>query len=130
MAAELSHRYEDSDDGTFGFRPEHLTGPRCAFLIGRVDGRAAACGGLRPREDNVAEFKRMYVAPGYRGRGYSKAMLRALESTARANGYEKVWLETGDRQPEAIRLYESSGYRQIASEPTLAFEKDLPTEPT
>jgi GNAT superfamily N-acetyltransferase len=74
-----------------------------------------ACGAFRPLEPHVAEIKRMFVVPDCRGNGYSKAMLRELERLARENGYSAVRLETGDRQPEAIRLYETTGYRRIGS---------------
>lgn len=55
----------------------------------------------------------MYVRPDARGRGLSRALLGALEEEARGLGYAFVRLETGDRQPEAIGLYVSSGYQPI-----------------
>jgi GNAT superfamily N-acetyltransferase len=55
----------------------------------------------------------MYVTPGARGQGLSRALLAALEEEARSLGYAFVRLETGDRQPEAIGLYVSSGYLPI-----------------
>jgi GNAT superfamily N-acetyltransferase len=45
--------------------------------------------------------------------GYARKLLEYLESTARTSGYKAVRLETGTKQPEAIRLYESSGYQPI-----------------
>jgi ribosomal protein S18 acetylase RimI-like enzyme len=48
-----------------------------------------------------------------RGRGFSKLILAELERLAREAGYVTAWLETGDRQPEAIGLYERAGYRRI-----------------
>lgn len=83
------------------------------FLIGDADGEPVACGALRPAEDGSGEVKRMFVRTGARRRGYARAMLEALESSARALGFRRVRLETGDRQPEAIRLYEASGYHAI-----------------
>ncbi|MET3962489.1 ribosomal protein S18 acetylase RimI-like enzyme [Marmoricola sp. OAE513] len=62
---------------------------------------------------DAAEIKRMYVAPAGRGRGLARAMLAHLESTARAAGADLMILETGTEQPEALALYESSGYRSI-----------------
>jgi putative acetyltransferase len=55
----------------------------------------------------------MYVAPAARGRGLSRLLLAALEDEARQLGYSLVRLETGDRQPEAIKLYASSGFEPI-----------------
>jgi GNAT superfamily N-acetyltransferase len=57
----------------------------------------------------------MYVVPGQRGRGYATALLAALERRAAALGFTTVRLETGELQPESIRLYERAGYRRIAA---------------
>ncbi len=132
LSAELARRYDQVDDGSGHFRPEDMAGPRRVFLIGRLDGRPVACGAVRPLEADVGEVKRMYVEPGVRGRGYSKRLLGALEDAARRLGYVALRLETGDRQPEAIRLYESAGYRRIepfgiyvGSRRSICFEKRL-----
>jgi GNAT superfamily N-acetyltransferase len=82
------------------------------FLIGRLGGRPVACGAVRPLEGDVGEVKRMYVEPAARGRGLSRRLLAALEEAARNMGYVALRLETADRQPEAIRWYESAGYRR------------------
>ena len=55
----------------------------------------------------------MYVVPEARGRGLSRVMLAALEDLARELGAVRIVLETGSRQPHAMRLYETSGYRRI-----------------
>lgn len=87
--------------------------PRGLFLVGRLDGEPIACGGWRIVEPGLAELKRMYVAASHRGRGLSRILLRALEDSARTAGVTRLRLETGHRQPEAIALYESSGYTRI-----------------
>jgi putative acetyltransferase len=94
-------------------------------VIGRIGGRAVACGAIRAFADDTAEIKRMYVVPECRGRGFSKVVLAELERLARESGYAKVRLETGVRQPEAIALYERSGYQRIRSERNVHFEKEL-----
>jgi ribosomal protein S18 acetylase RimI-like enzyme len=55
----------------------------------------------------------MYVAPAARGLGLARAMLAHLERTAAEAGAAVSILETGTRQPEAIELYESSGYVEV-----------------
>jgi putative acetyltransferase len=103
------------------------------FLVGRFDGPAAACGGIRPVGEGVMEVKRMFVRPEFRGRGLARAILAALEQAAMDRGYRTIRLETGDVQPEAVALYRSSGYRPIAcysaeyeADPrSLYFEKTL-----
>lgn len=59
------------------------------------------------------EIKRMYVRPGARGRGVARAVLAEIERTAAAHGRRRLVLETGLRQPEAIALYTSAGYRLL-----------------
>jgi GNAT superfamily N-acetyltransferase len=83
------------------------------FLVGEVDGDPVGCGALRPLGPGLLEVKRMFVRAGARGRGYARAILDALETHGRALGARTIRLETGDRQPEAIRLYEAAGYRRI-----------------
>jgi GNAT superfamily N-acetyltransferase len=87
--------------------------PTGGFLVGYLSGAPVAMGGVRRHEPGVVEIKRMYVVPELRGQGIARAMLAALESLARELGAHRVVLETGAKQPEAIRLYETSGYEQI-----------------
>src|SRR5262245_21662391 len=112
LTEELSRRYEEEDGGG-GFRVEHVLQPRSVFVVGWLGGRAVACGALRPLQGDTAEVKRMYVEPDVRGRGLGRRILAELETHARRWGYTAVWLETGVLQPEAIRIFETSGYHQI-----------------
>ena len=57
----------------------------------------------------------MYVAPAARRHGIARRILSALERLAAAHGYTRIILETGTRQPEALALYEASGYQRIAN---------------
>jgi GNAT superfamily N-acetyltransferase len=74
--------------------------------------RLVGCAGWRRHGDD-AELKRMFTATAARGRGLGRRMLATIEESAREAGYKRVILETGDRQPEAVRLYESAGYVRI-----------------
>jgi len=107
--------------------------PDGVFLIARIDGRAVACGGICRFDETRGELKRMYVVPDARGLGLGRRLLEALEDRARRLGYVALVLETGDRQPEALGLYRSSGYEPIPCYPpydsralSLCFEKLLP----
>jgi putative acetyltransferase len=96
--------------------PNDIVGERSPFVLAWLNGRAAGCGAFRPiaaDECEIAEIKRMYVEPGSRRRGVSRAILRELERLAREYGFSVARLETGLRQPNAIRLYETSGYHRI-----------------
>lgn len=115
LTAELAAAYAHVGlDGSGGFSPADAAVPRAAFLVARHGGQPVGCGALRPTEDaEIGEIKRMYVAPAARRRGVALAILRRLEELAREYGYRRIVLETGDRQLEAIRLYERAGYRRI-----------------
>jgi GNAT superfamily N-acetyltransferase len=74
---------------------------------------AVGCGAFKPFNKTSVEIKRMYVLPEYRGMGIAQSVLQELEKWAAELGYQYCVLETGMKQPEAIRLYEKSGYHQI-----------------
>ncbi|KMQ58703.1 GNAT family acetyltransferase [Chryseobacterium angstadtii] len=77
------------------------------------EGTAVGCGAFKPFSDNTAEIKRMYTHPENRGKGYASKILGELEIWAKEEGYNKCVLETGVKQPDAIRLYEKNGYYRI-----------------
>lgn len=131
LSAELGAMY--GNDGSGAFVPADVNGPRGAFVVAWLDGLPVGCGALRPTEkDDTAEVKRMYVRPVVRGRGVSRKILTYLESLAADFGYTTIILETGVHQPQAIGLYENSGYVQMAcygpyeSDPlSVCFQKSL-----
>ena len=133
LTTEITAIYVDLGyDGTGGFALADLDGPRSVFVVAYADGRAVGCGALKRFDDDIAEVKRMYTVPAWRGRGVAAAVLAELERQARAFGYPTMRIETGDRQPGAIRLYERSGYRHIppfgpyvAWDDSVCFEKPL-----
>ena len=89
-----------------------LMQPTVLFLVARDDsGTALGCGAM-VLQDDYGEIKRMYVRPGGRGRGLGSRLLAELEREAVGRGCELARLETGPYQPEALRLYESAGYRR------------------
>lgn len=94
--------------------------PAGSFFVGYLADEPVASGAWRRRGDveacgtvDTAEVKRMYVVPSARGRGLARAVLAHLERTAGEAGARAMVLETGTAQPEAIALYESSGYTRI-----------------
>lgn len=126
LVAEVQAHYvviyggpDDSPVDPLEFEP-----PRGLFALGTVNAEGVAMGGWRRRPDlsatfdgaDVAEIKRMYVAPSGRRRGFARAVLTFLEDTAHEAGADVLVLETGTMQPDAIALYEVSGY-----EPTVRF---------
>lgn len=78
-----------------------------------LDGLAVGCGAIKEFEPGSMEIKRMYVLPSHRGKGLAGAVLQELERWATELGNNSCVLETGDKMPEAIRLYTKSGYERI-----------------
>jgi GNAT superfamily N-acetyltransferase len=115
VLADLAVRYGNPTGDDTPVDPAQFDPPGGAFLVAWLDGAPAGCGGWRSLDggDEIAEIKRMYVAPAARGRGVATALLRALEDSARRAGRKRMVLETGYRQPEAIALYGKAGYARI-----------------
>lgn len=82
-------------------------------LVAYKENLAVGCGAIREYSGNIVEIKRMYVLPELRGQGIAGAILRELEDWSRELGFTEAILETGKKQPEAIRLYQKSGYLLI-----------------
>jgi GNAT superfamily N-acetyltransferase len=110
--ADLSARYGGGTGDDTPLTAADFTPPNGAFLVAISDGRLIASAGWR-RHGGDAELKRMFTVAAARGRGVARRMLAAVEQSAREAGCKRVILETGNRQPEAIALYESAGYERI-----------------
>lgn len=82
-------------------------------VVAYVEDVAVGCGAIKKFDDGTIEIKRMYVRPEQRGKGIAGEVLRELELWAVELGFTEAVLETGKKQPEAIRLYEKSGYKHI-----------------
>lgn len=116
VQAEYAERYGDGDLTVMD--PAQFEPPSGLYLlVYDTDGTPVASGGWRAQDaspegfrDGDAEIKRMFVMRDARGRGLARALLAELEASATAAGRSRMVLETGLKQPEAIALYESSGY--------------------
>ncbi|HEX6111900.1 MAG TPA: GNAT family N-acetyltransferase [Geminicoccaceae bacterium] len=88
--------------------------PAGRLLIARIGGEVVGCVGLRPLEPEVCEMKRLWVAPGFGGRGIGRALAERIVAAAREIGYQRMRLDTlPDRMPAAQHLYASLGFREI-----------------
>jgi len=92
---------------------EDLTPPAGYFLVARIDGAIAGCGALKRIDTGIAEIKRMWTAPGMRGRGVARRLLQTLESIARESGVGTLRLETNRALTEAQALYRQQGYVEV-----------------
>lgn len=109
--ADLGARYGGSGDDT-PVEATEFDPPDGVFLVAFLGGEPVGSGGWR-RHGEFAELKRMYTAGHARGRGVGRTVLAALERSAREHGRKRMILECGDKQPEAIAMYEGSGYERI-----------------
>src|SRR4029077_17212677 len=97
----------------FRLDPEEVAEGQGAFLAAYAGGRAVGCGAVRRIDPGTAEIIRKFVRPDARGRGLGRFLLAALEGEALRLGARRLLLETGDRQPEALALYERAGFARI-----------------
>jgi putative acetyltransferase len=83
--------------------------PEVTLFVARDHGVALGCGAYQLEGDGSAELKSMFVVPQARGRGIGRAVLDAIERALRGR-VTTLRLETGVRQPAALRLYERAGF--------------------
>jgi GNAT superfamily N-acetyltransferase len=94
--------------------PGAYSPPRGRLYLGTASGKGACCAGLRPCDDDaVAEMKRLYVRPEYRGLGYGWTLANALIADAKSLGYRKLVLDTLPTMKAAQAMYETLGFRDI-----------------
>lgn len=82
-------------------------------VVAYLNDGTVGCGAFKPYGDNFVEIKRMYVRPALRGQRIAQQILTELEAWADEFKVSGFVLETGKRQPEAIRLYQRCGYKII-----------------
>jgi DNA-binding MarR family transcriptional regulator/GNAT superfamily N-acetyltransferase len=115
--AEIDERFETGYDRTAGIvlAPEDMEPPLGLLLLARLDGEPIGCGVLWFHGPDIADAKRMWVAPRARGLGVGRRLLSELERHARDAGVRTLRLETNRALREAIGLYKAAGFREVAS---------------
>lgn len=102
----------DGEDHAF-FAQYNQTESVQFVILAYQEAQPVACGGLKPFEPGTLEVKRMYTIPSVRSQGIASVILSQLEDWARELGYTRCVLETGVKQPDAMRLYEKNDYVRI-----------------
>jgi GNAT superfamily N-acetyltransferase len=136
LAVEYADRYGSTPPTVLAWLKDNpadeFAPPDGGMLIGLLDGRPVTGGGFRRFDAETAELKRIWTDSAHRRCGYAMALLAELEAEIATRGYRKVYLMTGDRQPEAEALYDATGYTRLlqplpSSGPVfpIAFEKWL-----
>jgi GNAT superfamily N-acetyltransferase len=118
LAVEYASRYGATQDAASrwlrSYPAAQFAPPAGGMLIGLSNGHPVTGGAFERFDDATAELKRIWTDSRYRRQGHAKALLAELETQIAARGYRRVYLTTGDRQPEAEALYLSSGYTRLA----------------
>jgi DNA-binding MarR family transcriptional regulator/predicted GNAT family acetyltransferase len=116
-AAELNRRSpERGFDPRRGAtaEPHEVRPPDGAFVVAYLRGEAIGCGAVKHQPGDVTDIKRMWLAESARGLGLGRRLLEHLEQLAREHGSRVAHMETSDVLPEAISLYRSAGYVEVA----------------
>jgi GNAT superfamily N-acetyltransferase len=106
--------------------------PDGAFLLLLRDGKTIGGGAFKRYDERTAELKRIWTHADLRKQGLARKVVYEVEAQASRQGYSRIFLTTGFRQPEATQLYLRSGYTALFDvdvDPEiyghLAFEKDI-----
>ena len=105
--------------------------PYGALLLAFAGDTAIGCTGIRRLADGVAELKRMYVQPAYRGSGRGLQLLQRAIALATDAGYHTLRLDTLPDMAQAQQLYRTFGFKEIPPyrynpvAGTMYMEKDL-----
>ena len=115
--AELDRRFEAGFDPTTSLpaEPDEMRPPAGLFLVATLHGEPVGCGALKFHGDEPTELKRIWVASSVRGLGVGRQLLQELELRAVELGSSTIRLETNRTLEEAIALYRSAGYREVAA---------------
>jgi len=114
---ELARRFDGGFDPALSISAadEEMSPPAGLFLVATLYGDPVGCGALKFHPGAPAEIKRMWVAPEVRGLGLGRRLLAELEARAAARGVRTLRLETNRALAEAVSLYRSAGYREVAA---------------
>ncbi|CAG9199853.1 GCN5-related N-acetyltransferase [Paraburkholderia caribensis] len=126
---EYATRYEDfrKDGGAAAaqemsrYPAELFAPPEGAFILLIRDGETIGGGGFKRYDARTAELKRIWTRDDLRRQGLARRVVQELELRALEQGYTRVYLTTGFKQPEAWALYEKTGYAKL-------FDSALPPE--
>jgi DNA-binding MarR family transcriptional regulator/GNAT superfamily N-acetyltransferase len=112
---EIGRRFDGGfDPARSPISDDEMTSPAGLFLVASLHGEPVGCGGVRFRTAAPAYIKRMWVSPAVRGLGLGRRLLAELEARAVARHAPAVQLETNRTLSEAIALYRSAGYHEVA----------------
>lgn len=113
--AELARRFDTGFDVALSCDPQadDMIRPRGVFLVAMSERLPVGCVGLKGNGGEVAEIKRLWVAPSARGLGLAHRLMAGAEAVARELSIKVMRLDTNKALPEAQKLYRSTGWQEI-----------------
>lgn len=99
-------------DREFATLPGEYAPPSGCILLAKEGSEAVGCVVLRRISEDICEMKRLYVKPQFREKGIGRKLSESMIGEARARGYRIMKLDTLPSMREALRLYESLGFRK------------------
>ena len=99
-------------DREFAALPGDYAPPTGCILLAKEESEAVGCVALRRISEDVCEMKRLYVKPTFRKQGIGGRLAESMMEEARLRGYRIMKLDTLPSMREALRLYESLGFRK------------------
>jgi GNAT superfamily N-acetyltransferase len=111
LFGEYAARYGTISQRRGSGADEWYLAPQGLFIVLERDGEIIATGAYKPFDERTAEIKRIWTNKALRQQGLAARVVQELERRAVLAGYSQIYLTTGFRQPEAVRLYLSQGYQ-------------------
>lgn len=104
------------------------------FWVAEYENQIVGMIGVRCMHDDVAEMRRLRVAPAYRRQGVGSRLMEQAVRFCKDQGYLKVRLDVRSERTPAIALFEKLGFvhsrtREMEGRKRLDFYLDLYSDP-
>jgi DNA-binding MarR family transcriptional regulator/GNAT superfamily N-acetyltransferase len=110
---ERADRHFDPSQGSTA-EPHEVRPPNGEMLVAYLREEPIGCGAVKHQTDDASDLKRMWIAPSARGLGLGRRLLAELEACIARSGRRTARLETNTVLAEALALYRSTGYVEVA----------------
>lgn len=116
LSGELERHFDDlagGRDKRSRYAPLNALANIKDAFIAYENGRPVGCVSFKEYGPGLAEVKRMFVKPEYRGRKIARELMKALEAEAARQSYSGLILETGRAFTAAVELYKNLSFEVI-----------------